>query len=237
MRRNWLLRHRRSGPLHATYQVESADHGYLFYLDIDGSWTERAKRGHHNPESVAFSYAVEQIDCVAGSLSLLQHDRLEQQVNARLGRPENLSGGIRLLWASVNVHAQPQDVGDLLEVGRRQVESKRAAEEMRLRIDRIITFRDCLREDPTLALAQMLLEAPAKVSSETLDTMQSIAMHIAAYAPGAEAVAIAQLLRDFTATLKPDAKIFIAERLCKVLVEFGGAEPAEQIRSMLQPGG
>jgi hypothetical protein len=101
-------------------------------------------------------------------------------------------------------------------------------------LDRITTFRDCLREDPTLALAQMLLETPAEVSRETLDTMQSVATLVAAHAPGAEAVAIAQLLRDFTATLKPDAKVFIIERLCEVLVAFGGAEPAKQIRSMLQ---
>jgi hypothetical protein len=118
---------------------------------------------------------------------------------------------------------------------RRRVSAKHSDEEMRLRINRIITFRNALREDPTLALTQMLLETPAAVSRETLETMELVAARIAAYAPGAEVVAIAQLLRDFTIDLKPDAKRFIADRLCAVLIEFGGTAPADQIRAKLQP--
>ncbi len=105
---------------------------------------------------------------------------------------------------------------------------------MRLRIARIISFRNGLREDPTLALAQMLLETPANVSPETLNTMETIATRIAANAPGAEAVAITQVVRDFIADLKPDAKQFIAERLCTVLVEFGGTLQAKQILAQIQ---
>lgn len=52
--------------------------------------------------------------------------------------------------------------------------------------------------------------------------------------PGAEAVAITQLVRDFIADLKPDAKQFIAERLCTVLVEFGGTLQAKQILAQIQ---
>jgi hypothetical protein len=234
--RNWLSRRRRSSPLDATLKAESADDGYLFCLDINGFWEERTRHGNHNAESVVNSYVIEQIEPLAGSLSLLEYDRLEHKLNSLLGRPVSLPGRIRLLWARVRVHAQPDDIGDLLEARRHRVAARRADEEMRMRIDRIIAFRNCLRDDPTLALAQMLLETPDKVTPETLATMESIAERIAEYAPGANSVVIAQLLRDFTANLKPDAKIFIAERLCKVLVEFGGAEPAEQIRAIFQSG-
>ncbi|QSY50503.1 MULTISPECIES: hypothetical protein [Streptomyces] len=67
--------------------------------------------------------------------------------------------------------------------------------------------------------------------------MESIACHVAAYAPGAKTVAVAQLLRDLTVELKPDAKQFIADRLCTVLIEFGGTEEAEKLRAILRPGG
>lgn len=64
--------------------------------------------------------------------------------------------------------------------------------------------------------------------------MSVVAEHIASHAPGAAAVVIAQQLRDFAANLQSDAKSFIAERLCTVLVEFGGAAQAESIRAVLE---
>jgi len=231
--RDWPQWYRRSGPIHGTFNAKSADPGYFFSIDVDGRW--QARRTHHTPESVAISYVIEQVGRLAGSVSLLEHSRLQHQANDLLGRPVSLPRqNIRVLWASVHVHASPHDAADLLEAQRRSTTAKRADEEIRLRISRIITFRDGLREDPTLALAQMMLESPAKVTPETLATIESIAKYVATYAPGAEVVAVAQMLRDFTADLKPDAKQFIADRLCTVLIEFGGEAPAHQIRGLVQ---
>jgi hypothetical protein len=234
--RNWPQRRRRSGTLRDTIQTKSSDLGHFFILDIEGRWEERSRHAHHNPESVVTSYVIDQVGRRASSLSLLEHDLLQNQINSLLGRPINLSEhNIRLLWARVYVHARPQDVVHLLDMRRQQVSAKHADEEMRLRIDRITSFRNALREDPTLALAQMLLETPSAVSPETLNIMELIATRIAAYAPGTEFVAIAQVLRDFITDLKPDAKQFIVDRLCAVLVEFGGAASVDQIRARTQP--
>ncbi|MFC5147133.1 hypothetical protein [Streptomyces aureoversilis] len=177
---------------------------------------------------------IEQVEALARPLSVLEHHRLQHQANAVLGQAVSLAHGFWVRWASVYVHVLPQDLGALLDAQRRQLAAKLADETERLRIERIISFRNSLREDPTLALAQMLLESPAAVTPSTFDTMESIASRVAAYAPGAKAVAVAQLLRDFTAELKPDAKQFIADRLCTVLVEFGGTAEAEELRAILR---
>jgi hypothetical protein len=97
-----------------------------------------------------------------------------------------------------------------------------------------MVFRDCLREDPTIALAQMLLETPAALTQETLSMLDAVGSRVAAYAPGREVVEVVQLLRDFTANLEPGAKKFMVDRLCAVLIEFGGRGTAEEIRSRIQ---
>lgn len=102
---------------------------------------------------------IEQIELLAKPLALLHYDRLQHQANAILGRPIRIHQyDLRLLWASLSVHAKPDDIESLLDAQRKRFAARQADQETRIRIERIATFRDALREDPTLALAQMLLD-------------------------------------------------------------------------------
>jgi len=234
--RNWLRSHQRSGRINGTFTARSADAGYLFGVDVEGLWEERAKHPHHDPEAVAAAYVIEEVGRLACSLSLFEGAQLQDRSNRLLGKPVTLPHHtLRVIWATVHVRAEASDISDLVEMQRRRASAKRADDEMRIRIERITAFRDSLRDDPTLALAQMLLETPGAVSPETLDTMQSVAMYMASSAPGAE-VAIAQLLKAFVEDMKPDAKQYIVERLCEVLVEFGGGDAANQISALSAQG-
>jgi len=96
-----------------------------------------------------------------------------------------------------------------------------------LRIAQAVTFRDLLREDPTLALAHLLLESPETVTGQAaISTISAIGEQVAAYAPGAAWVKTAQLLEKSFGELPPDAKQFIIDRICSGLMEFKGAEDA-----------
>jgi hypothetical protein len=234
VRRNWLPWHKRSGRISTTFTAESADQGYLFSIDLESLWQQRTRSSQHNPESAVIAHVMKQVECLAKEHSLLQHKRLEHRANTLLGRPEGLADHIQVITAVIHVNPEPGDITEILATHRRHETAKHANENMRSRIELLVMFRDHLRQDPTIALAQMLLETPSKVDSATLQTMESVASRIAAYSPGAETVAIAQLLRDFTGNMDPGKKKYIIDRLCTVLIEFGARGPAERIQRQFQ---
>ncbi|MFC9238444.1 hypothetical protein ACFTZK_18585 [Streptomyces decoyicus] len=88
-----------------------------------------------------------------------------------------------------------------------------------------------MREDPTLALAQLLLETRLYRSREA-DLLSEIAGYVASFTPGAQWVQTARLLEAAFGGLKPDAKQFIVDRVCMVLMEFGAKESAEHLRAV-----
>jgi len=231
--RDWLLRRHRSGRFIDTLAVESSDHGYLFSIDIDGTWGQEPRSKQANPTSVALSHVIEHLERLAETHGLLQYKLLEHRANCLLGQPTDLADHVHLVRASVHVTAGSQDLADIAAIERRRSEAARADEAIRSRVQRLMVFRDCLREDPTIALAQMLLETPAALTPATLSLLDEVGSRVAAYAPGRETVEVVRLLRDFTANLQPGEKKFIVERLFDVLIEFGGRPTAEKIRSRI----
>ncbi len=103
-------------------------------------------------------------------------------------------------------------------------------EDKQLRIAQAVTLRDLLREDPTLALAQLLLESPEVINNQTTrETIKTISEQVATYAPGAAWVVTARLLENSFSQLPPDAKAAIVDRMYRVFMEFGEKEAAERI--------
>jgi hypothetical protein len=235
VRRNWLPWHKRSGRINTTFTAESSDLSYLFSIDLESLWEQRASSRQRNPESMVIDHVMKHVERLATEHSLLQYKRLEHRANCLLGRPAGLADRIQVITAVIHVDPDPRDITEILTALRRHEAAKRANDVMRARIELFAMFRDHLRNDPTIALAQMLLETPSKVDSETLQTMESVASRIAAYAPGSETVAIAQSLKEFMENLDPDKKKYIIDRLYTVLIEFGARGPAERIQRLLQP--
>jgi hypothetical protein len=136
---------------------------------------------------------------------------------------------VRVQWASVHIEVDPEvqrQAKTRLRV-RARAESER--EDRQLRIAQAVEFRDLLREDPTLALAHLLLESPGTVTSEVAASIiEEMGKLVAAYAPGAAWVKTAQLLEKSFGGLPPDAKQYIIDRICRSLMEFRGTEEAAQ---------
>jgi hypothetical protein len=133
-------------------------------------------------------------------------------------------------WAHVHVDANPEVEREAQSRIRLRVRTKADWEDRQLRIAQAVALRDLLREDPTLALAYLVLESPGTVSDQAFSrTIKEIGEQVAAYAPGAAWVKTAQLLEKSFAELAPDAKRFIIERICIALTEFGAKEEAHHI--------
>ena len=221
------------GWLRSTFEVEfpaeSAD-GYLFKARVDGRWRRRGLR-QHDPESVAASYVIDKVRSLAISHSVLAATSLERQASARLGRGANVEGlGTRVVWARVCIDVDPEIQSEAYTLMRLRAREKADLEDRKLRIAQAVALRDLLREDPTLALAHLLLETPEKIDTQALKgTMKAIGEQVAAHAPGGTWVKTAQLLERSFGGLPTDEKQAIIDRICKTLTEFGVKEAAEHI--------
>lgn len=101
----------------------------------------------------------------------------------------------------------------------------------KLRISQASTFRDLLREDPTLALAYILLETPEKIGSlDSGKIIKAVGEQVAAYSPGSTWVKTAQLLEKTFGELPNDEKQAMIDRICKVMMEFGERPTAEHLQ-------
>ncbi|MEV7716092.1 hypothetical protein [Streptomyces sp. NPDC088184] len=170
---------------------------------------------------------------LAKTTSILAAAELEYRANARLGLPDDLCNtGVRMQWATIHVHARPEDTLDAQSRERMAASARLRREEQQHRINQYADFRDLLREDPTLALAQLLLEDPTSIASMGTDLLSQIAGYIATFSPGAQWVQTARLLESAFGELKPDAKQFIVDRFCLALMEFGANAPAEHLRAV-----
>lgn len=222
----------RSGSIDLVFTAASADGGYRFDVRAHGQWEADDSR-HHDPAAAAACHVIDEVVLLSADCPILAHAELEYRANARLGQPANLAGtGVLVQWATVHVHARPEDLQDARDHERIRAAARAAREEQQLRVAQYVRFRDLLREDPTIALAQLLLETPAAVSAETVTAMDEIAKQVAAKAPGAAWVETARLLEKSFGALPTDAKQFIVDRLCRALMEFGATEPAERLRTV-----
>ena len=219
--RGWLR-----GAFEATFPAASAD-GFSFDVTAHGRWRRIAFR-QHNPQSAATSYVIEEVSRLAVTCSVLAASALTHKANAHLGRAVRIpSLGVRMQWASVHIEVDPEIQRQAETRLRLRARAKCDWEDRQLRIAQAVTFRDLLREDPTLALAHLLLESPGTITGQAaISTIKEIGEQIAAYAPGAAWVKTAQLLEKSFGELPPDAKQFIIDRICRGLMEFRGGEEA-----------
>lgn len=221
MPRDWLR-----GTFEAKFQAASAD-GFSFDITAHGRWRRTALR-QHNPQSATASYVIDEVSRLAVTCSVLAAPALTHKANAHLGQAVRIPGlGVRMQWASVHIEVDPEIERQAKTRMRLRARAKEDLEDRQLRIAQAVILRDLLREDPTLALAHLLLESPGTVTGQAaVSTIKEIGEQVAAYAPGAAWVKTAQLLEKSFGELPPDAKQFIIDRICSGLAEFRGAEEA-----------
>jgi hypothetical protein len=219
--RGWLR-----GTFEVKFPAASAD-GFSFDVSAHGRWW-RTALWQRNPEAAAASYVIDEVSRLAVTCSVLAPPALTHKANAHLGRAARRPNfGVRVQWASVHIEIDPEVQRQANTRLHLRARAKSDCEDRQLRIAQAVTFRDLLREDPTLALAHLLLESPGTVTSQAaLSTIKEIGEQVAAYAPGAAWVKTAQLLEKSFGELPPDAKQFIIDRICKGLMEFRGTEEA-----------
>ncbi len=223
----------RRGPIDLAFTVTSSEGGYRLEVRTEGLWTRRWRTRHHDPAAAAASHVIDQVTQLAKDTSVLAHAELQYRANRRLGLPVDLPcTGVRVRWASVRIHARPEDLLDAQAHERAAAAARSRREEQQHRLNQYADFRDLLREDPTLALAQLLLENPASVASGVSGLLNEIAGYVAASSPGAKWVQTARLLEGALGELKPDAKQFIVDRFCTALLEFGVKETADHLRAV-----
>lgn len=215
------------GFIDENFTAVSAD-GFGFRISAEGRWRRTMKR-QHNPASAASDHIIGEVKQLARTFSITADKALESKANARLGCPAKLhDNGVRVLWARIYVNAEEEDQYQAKILIRAHARAESDRDEQRVRIAQAVALRDLLREDPTLALAYLLLESPAR-AAEFGDTIAKISEQIAANAPGAAWVKTARLLEEFFQGQPPDAKQFMIERVCLVLIEFGEKRAARQI--------
>ncbi|CAM3748583.1 hypothetical protein [Nocardiopsis rhodophaea] len=179
---------------------------------------------------------IEEVTRLAADFSILAGEALKHRANAHLGQAVELPVfGVRVDWASIQVDVAPEDVHEAEARMRLSARAKAELEDRKLRIAQAVTFRDLLRDDPSLALGHLLLYAPDKFPDQAGALVDVIAERVAAHAPGAAWVKTAQLLEEFFGKLPSDEKKFIIDRICRTLTGFGAKDAARQISQAHQP--
>lgn len=215
------------------FTAPSADQGLYFHISAQGHWC--AKKGHHDPGAAAAVHIIDEVTRLAAACPVLVPAALQYRANAQLGHPTHLADcQVRLDWATIQVHVDPDDACTAHQRARLAARQQAEWETRQLRMSQALTYRDHLRQDPTLVLAQLLLDAPQTITEQTIALIPKIAEQVAAHAPGATWVHTARLLDTWFRGLAPDAKEFIIARLCTVATQFGYEDLAEQVKSAHQ---
>ncbi|WP_406382090.1 hypothetical protein [Streptomyces sp. NBC_01618] len=213
------------------FTAASADEVFRFAVQVEGQWRRRGRRFHHAPEAVAAAHVIDEFTKMAAACSIVTAVELQHRANVRFGRRVDLPGDrVRVDWATAQVYVSPEDLHVAQSRIRLRARARTDWELKQLRVVQTVAYRDQLREDPTLILAQLLLDSPAAVSDQTLAMIPKIAAHVGAHAPGAAWVQTAHLLNEWYGGLAPDAKQFIIDRLCTVAREFGGERVAQRLK-------
>ncbi|MEU8975629.1 hypothetical protein AB0D11_41615 [Streptomyces monashensis] len=230
---NLWPRSRRQGLFSLDFTADSTDQGFRFNVSAEGQWRNTSR--HHNPAAAASCHVIDEVAQLAATCSILAPAELQNRANARLGQSVPLTErGIRLNWAIVHVHVTAEDMDTARNQTRLRARIRMERELEQLQMTQALVYRDHLREDPTLVLAQMLLTSPETVSDQTIDIIPKLAEQVAAHAPGAAWVQTARLLDKWFGGMAPDAKRFIIDRMCTVAAEFGGERIAQQLQDVHQ---
>ncbi|MFB6753576.1 hypothetical protein ACFCX6_21960 [Streptomyces sp. NPDC056353] len=202
-------------------------------MSAQGRWRHTGR--HHSPDAVATHHVIETVTDLAVACSILAPEQLQHRANTILGLPTTLPPtGVRLDWAAVHVTVSPADMHAAKNHMRLQARIRAQQERRHLQMTQAAVYRDQLREDPTLVLAQLLLESPQSISDETVQLIPKIAKQAAAYAPGAAWVQTARMLDQWFGPMDPDAKQFIIDRLSTLATEFGADQIAQRLKDIHQ---
>ncbi|MGQ4713576.1 hypothetical protein ACUN22_07820 [Streptomyces anulatus] len=219
------------------FTAASADEGFRFTVQAEGQWRRIGRQLHHAPEAVAAAHVVDAFSEMAAACPIVTAKELQYRANARFGRRVDLPGDrLRINWATAQVYASPEDLHLAQDRIRLRARAQMDRELRQLQVVQALAYRDQLREDPTLILAQLLLDSPAAVTDQTIAMIPKIAARVGAYAPGAAWVQTAHLLDEWYGGLAPDAKQFVVDRLCTVAREFGGEKVAQRLKDAHRVG-
>ncbi|WP_328327585.1 hypothetical protein OG372_14285 [Streptomyces sp. NBC_01020] len=212
------------------FTAASSDEDFRFEIHADGEWRRR-RRHHHDPAAVASCHVIDEVTRIAATCTILAPAELEHRTNTLLGQAADLlDAGVRVTWATAHIHVGPEDLHTAQTRMRLLARARTEWEINQLRLSQAVTYRNQLREDPTLVLAQLLLESPEAITQETVNIIPSVAEKVAAYAPGAAWVETAHLLEESFGKLAPDAKQFVIDRLCTALTEFGAEAATRRLK-------
>nr|WP_312024608.1 PH domain-containing protein [Streptomyces sp. WAC 06783] len=227
----WRRRHH--GSLELCCTLPSQFPGYPFEAHLTGAWQHLpARHPHQHPQAAATDYALTVAQDVAGTTHLSWAALAEARINSRLGRPVDLPHiPVRLLWARIQLTADPQQAADADLLLRDQHRAEHHARQDRHRLQRALDLRDALLTDPSLAFAYWFLDHPETIDKETVNRVECLVTAAASYAPRSTWVQVAQILQEFVHALPDDARQHLITSFAHILERYGQHERAQQMRT------
>ncbi|MFE7558188.1 hypothetical protein [Kitasatospora sp. NPDC057500] len=217
--------------------MPSAAECYRFHFEVTGRWSNSpdATR-HHDPEAAASDHVLNVIRDIARDHSLPDVVSVEKRANARLGLPEAVPyASVTVGWASVRLWVTPDDLASALQSLRRTHEYNLQEEQHRRELDLSRSLRDALREDPSLALAHLVLRHPQDLSTESISQLGALVAEVSAYDPANSWVATARVLQNLIKDMPTDTKSHLINQLATLAAQFGHKGVADQLRRHAEP--
>ncbi|WP_354642942.1 hypothetical protein [Kitasatospora camelliae] len=212
--------------------MPSAAECFRFHFEVTGRWSDSpGATRHHDPEAAATDHVLNIIRDIARDHSLPDVVTVEKRVNARLGLPAAISdASVTVSWASARLWATPDDMASALHSLRSIHEHNLKEEQHRRELDLSRSLRDALREDPSLALAHLVLRHPQDLSTESISQLGMLVAEVSAYDPANSWVATARVLQDLIKDMPADTKAHLINQLATLASQFGHKEGANQLR-------
>jgi hypothetical protein len=171
--------------LKITCPVPSALPGCTFHLTLDGGWAEMpSSRPHHDPAAVAADHALSTIRNITAGYLTTDTVTATARINTVLGHAHQVPHlPVRLSWAQAQLTADPEAVQATITHQRRLREHEQHRIEQDRHLQQARTLHATLMSDPSLALSYWFSTAPHSVDAQTLDRLEALFSHAAAYAP------------------------------------------------------
>ncbi|MFI9719236.1 hypothetical protein ACIHFE_06195 [Streptomyces sp. NPDC052396] len=208
--------------------------GYHFEAYLTGAWQDLPGRHQHqNPHDAAASHALTVAQGITGELQLSREAAAQAAINSRLGQPVEVPGApVRLLWARIQLTADPQQAAHVNRLLREQHNAERRARDDQHRLQRAQDLREALLSDPSLAFAYWFLDHPEAIDTETVQRVEKLVASAASYAPRNTWVQVAALLQDFVRNLPDDARRHLVTGLAHIFDRYGQPERARSLRAL-----
>lgn len=227
-------RRRRHGRLVLSCTLPSRTPGYHFEAHFTGAWQDLPGRHRHqNPHDAAATHVLNVAQGIAGKRQLSQEAAAQAAINSRLGQAADMPDApVRLLWARVQLTADPHQAADINLLLRDQHQAERRARDDQHRLQRAQDLRDALLSDPSLAFAYWFLDHPEAIDTETVTRVERLVASAASYAPHNAWVQVAVLLQDFVRDLPGDAHQHLVTSLAHIFDRYGQPERAQSLRAL-----